>query len=71
MSWRSPFNIDQTQFPRPWEIEVYRAGGSFGDAGLAHEGRIGRESLDIGFAVHLQHPGLVGPVGEDLDSQVR
>ena len=47
-----------------------REGAIVGDAGLAHQGRVGGEPLDVGLAVHLQHAGLVGAVGEDLGAQV-
>ena len=40
--WRSPFDLDQTQFPKPYSYEVYRAEGFSGKINLAkpHPGRI-------------------------------
>ena len=40
------------------------------DARPAHERRIGRESLDVGFGIEFQDARLVGAVGEDLDFQI-
>ncbi len=34
ISWRSPFNIDEGQFPQPYEYEVYRANGFAGNTGV-------------------------------------
>lgn len=40
--WTHPFDINKTQFPEPYEYEVYRAEGFAGNAGLtkAHPGRL-------------------------------
>ncbi len=40
VSWRTPFAINETQFPKPYEYEVYRAYGFFGDAELVKAGRV-------------------------------
>jgi hypothetical protein len=40
VSWRSPFNINTTQFPKPYEYEVYRAAGFYGDDEIIKAGRI-------------------------------
>ena len=40
VSWRSPFNINTTQFPKPYEYEVYRAQGFIGDSSLTKAGRV-------------------------------
>lgn len=42
VSWRSPFDIDETQFPKPYEYEVYRASGASGTSGIVRitNGRI-------------------------------
>lgn len=34
VSWRSPFDIDQTQFPGPYEYKVWRASGFAGNSGI-------------------------------------
>ncbi len=34
VSWRSPFEINQTQFPPPYSYQLWRANGFEGDAGL-------------------------------------
>lgn len=34
VSWRSPFNINADQFPKPYEYEIYRANDFIGDNGL-------------------------------------
>ena len=34
------------------------------DPSLAHQRRIGGETLDQGIGIHFQHAGFVGPVGE-------
>jgi hypothetical protein len=39
ISWRSPFNINTTQFPQPYEYEVYQADSFFGEAGIRKVGR--------------------------------
>jgi hypothetical protein len=40
VSWRSPFNINSTQFPEPYEYEVYRADDFIGDTGIIKAGRV-------------------------------
>jgi gliding motility-associated-like protein len=40
VSWRSPFNINRTQFPPPYEYDVYRANGFAGDTSLVKAGRV-------------------------------
>jgi CHU_C Type IX secretion signal domain len=40
VSWRSPFNINTTQFPKPYEYEVYRASGFIGDTSIMKAGRV-------------------------------
>ena len=40
VSWRSPFGINATQFPKPYEYEVYRAHGFIGDTSLVKVGRV-------------------------------
>lgn len=39
VSWRSPFNINATQFPKPYQYEVYQAEGFFGETNLRTIGR--------------------------------
>jgi len=34
VSWRSPFNINETQFPKPYQYEIYRANGFIGDTSI-------------------------------------
>ncbi|HTJ51769.1 MAG TPA: gliding motility-associated C-terminal domain-containing protein, partial [Cyclobacteriaceae bacterium] len=34
VSWRSPFNINETQFPKPYQYEIYRANGFVGDTSI-------------------------------------
>lgn len=34
VSWRSPFNINEEQFPKPYEYEIYRANDFIGENGL-------------------------------------
>ncbi len=40
VSWRSPFTINTTQFPKPYEYEVYRASGFIGDTSILKVGRV-------------------------------
>jgi gliding motility-associated-like protein len=40
VSWRSPFNISKTQFPPPYQYEVYRANGFIGDSSIVKVGRV-------------------------------
>jgi gliding motility-associated-like protein len=40
VSWRKPFNINKTQFPEPYQYEVYRADDFIGDAGIKKAGRV-------------------------------
>lgn len=40
VSWRSPFNINRTQFPKPYEYEVYRADGFVGGTDIMKVGRV-------------------------------
>ena len=40
VSWRSPFNINKTQFPPPYEYEVFRANGFIGDTSIIKAGRV-------------------------------
>lgn len=55
ISWRSPFEIDKTQFPGPYEYKVWRARGFTGNAGLTevHPGTL---------------PGDTTVVDSDLDT---
>ncbi len=34
VSWRSPFNINEEQFPKPYQYEIFRAVGFIGDTSL-------------------------------------
>ncbi|HEY9045278.1 MAG TPA: gliding motility-associated C-terminal domain-containing protein, partial [Ohtaekwangia sp.] len=34
VSWRSPFNINEAQFPKPYQYEIYRANGFIGDTSI-------------------------------------
>ena len=55
VSWRSPFNIDKTQFPPPYEVEVQRAEGLFGDQPFAYAGRVRDTTfLDTGIDTRRQ-----------------
>jgi hypothetical protein len=38
VSWRSPFDINTTQFPGPYQYEVYRASGFVGDTSIIKAG---------------------------------
>lgn len=40
VSWRSPFDIDKSQFPEPYEYEVYRANGFIGDTSIVKAGYV-------------------------------
>jgi hypothetical protein len=40
VSWRSPFNINTSQFPKPYEYEIYRANGFVGDTSIVKAGRV-------------------------------
>ena len=40
VSWRSPFNINSTQFPKPYEYEVYRASDFIGETDIIKSGRV-------------------------------
>jgi len=40
VSWRSPFNINTTQFPQPYEYEIYRASEFVGNKNLVKAGRV-------------------------------
>ncbi len=40
VSWRSPFNINTTQFPKPYEYEVYRSSGFYGEDAILKVGRV-------------------------------
>lgn len=40
VSWRSPFNINSTQFPKPYEYEIYRATDFVGDKNIVKTGRV-------------------------------
>jgi gliding motility-associated-like protein len=40
VSWRSPFAINEVQFPKPYEYEIYRAIGFAGDTSLIKAGRV-------------------------------
>ena len=40
VSWRSPFNIDKDQFPKPYHYKIYRAIGFAGDTSLTKAGDI-------------------------------
>jgi len=40
VSWRKPFNINKTQFPEPYEYEVYRASGYIGEHKIVKAGRV-------------------------------
>ena len=42
-----------------------------GNAGQAHQGRIGREADNPGVLIQVEHSGAVGTIGENLDFQVR
>lgn len=39
VSWWSPFDIDRTQFPEPYEYEIYRAEDFIGETGITKAGR--------------------------------
>jgi hypothetical protein len=41
VSWRSPFNISHTQFPKPYSYEIYRANGFYGEEVLKKAGITG------------------------------
>src|SRR3546814_17441679 len=45
-------------------------GGVIGDAGLAHQGRVGGQALDPWLGGHRLHAFEIGAVGEDLDLEV-
>lgn len=40
VSWRSPFNINTTQFPKPYQYEIYRASKFVGEENIAKAGRV-------------------------------
>ena len=40
VSWRSPFNINSTQYPKPYEYEVYRASDFIGENNIIKSGRV-------------------------------
>ncbi len=40
VSWRSPFNINSTQFPKPYEYEIYRASDFVGETNIIKSGRV-------------------------------
>jgi len=40
VSWRSPFNINSTQFPKPYEYEIYRASDFAGETNIIKAGRV-------------------------------
>lgn len=40
VSWRSPFAINEVQFPKPYEYEIYRASGFVGDTSILKAGRV-------------------------------
>ncbi len=40
ISWRSPFAINEVQFPKPYEYEIYRAAGFVGDTSIGVVGRV-------------------------------
>jgi hypothetical protein len=76
VSWRSPFDIDKTQFPEPYYYEVYRANGFIGDTLLHKVGYVPDttfldpqvNSLDSVFNYRIviyskpQHAGIYVPV---------
>jgi gliding motility-associated-like protein len=49
VSWRKPFGIDRTQFPEPYEFEVFRADDFIGEENIMKAGRTGDTTfLDTG-----------------------
>jgi hypothetical protein len=55
VSWRSPFNINTTQFPKPYEYEVYRASGFYGNDEIMKAGRVTDTTfLDSGINTDLE-----------------
>lgn len=40
VSWRKPFAINKEQFPEPYEYEIYRAEGLYGEENLTLAGRV-------------------------------
>ncbi len=40
VSWRSPFGINSTQYPKPYEYEIYRASDFIGDSNIMKSGRV-------------------------------
>lgn len=40
VSWRSPFDINATQFPGPYQYEIYRATGFVGDTSIVKAGYV-------------------------------
>lgn len=55
VSWRSPFAINEVQFPKPYEYEVYRAAGFASDSSLTKVGRVSDTTfVDIGVNTHDQ-----------------
>jgi gliding motility-associated-like protein len=45
VSWRKPFGINKTQFPEPYEFEVFRANDFIGEEGITLAGRTGDTTL--------------------------
>lgn len=49
VSWKSPLDINETQFPRPYQYEVFRSKGFVGDEGIISAGRVSDTTfLDTG-----------------------
>jgi hypothetical protein len=57
ISWRSPFDIDKTQFPGPYEYKVWRAQGFGGATGISevHPGTLPGDTtvVDVGINTDL------------------
>jgi hypothetical protein len=63
-------------FERNWTIlncgqQIEHEALIVGHSRSSHQSWIGGESLDVRLAVEIQHAGLVGPIGENLNAQVR
>ena len=54
VSWRSPFNINSSQFPKPYEYEVYRASGFVGEEKIIKAGRV-TDTTFVDTAINTDH----------------
>lgn len=56
ISWRSPFDIDRSQFPGPYEYKVWRATGFIGNVGLTevHPGTLAGDTTIVDDGINTE-----------------